>query len=109
MNFTVCRSSWIGDYGDPNTFYDLFVANGGNNRTGWSSARYDDLLRASQAEIDPAKRHALFAQMEEILADECPVMPLAYYVNQGLLRETVGGWHHNIRDHHLWQYVWIEE
>ncbi len=109
MNYTVCRSSWIGDYGDANTFYDLFVTDGGNNRTGWSSPRYDQLLRESQAEIDTAKRHALLAAMEEILADECPVMPLAYYVNQGLLRETVGGWHQNIRDHHLWQYVWIEE
>ncbi|HYE08401.1 MAG TPA: peptide ABC transporter substrate-binding protein [Planctomycetota bacterium] len=109
LNFTVCRSSWIGDYGDPNTFYDMFVTGGGNNRTGWSNARYDEILRASQAEVDPAKRLALLAQMEEILADECPIMPIAYYVNQGLVRETVGGWHQNIRDHHLWQYVWIEE
>jgi oligopeptide transport system substrate-binding protein len=109
LEFAICRSSWIGDYGDPNTFYDMFVTDGGNNRTGWSNAEYDELVRRSQAESDEAKRRALFARMEAILADECPIVPIAFYVNQGLLRDTVGGWWQNVRDVHPWKYVWIEE
>src|ERR1700730_4808136 len=36
-DYDFCRSSWIGDYNDPNTFLDCFVTDGGNNRTGWSN------------------------------------------------------------------------
>src|SRR6266576_6417702 len=36
MNYRVIRSTWIGDYVDPNSFLDLWVTNGTNNQTGWS-------------------------------------------------------------------------
>ena len=50
--YDICRSSWVGDYCDPNTFLDMFVTNRGNNRTGWSSPRYDQLISQAQAEVD---------------------------------------------------------
>ena len=50
------RSSWIGDYNDANTFLDMFVTNDGNNRTGWSNARYDELIHAGQREHRLRKR-----------------------------------------------------
>ncbi len=40
----MARSSWIGDYNDPNTFLDMWVTGGGNNRCGWSDGRYDALI-----------------------------------------------------------------
>ena len=47
MDYDLSRSGWIGDYEDPNTFLDLFITNGGNNRTGWGSVVYDRLLAAA--------------------------------------------------------------
>jgi oligopeptide transport system substrate-binding protein len=45
----VIRSTWIGDYVDPNSFLDLWVTNGTNNQTGWSNPDYDRLIaKASQ-------------------------------------------------------------
>src|SRR5438067_182262 len=44
LDYDLARSSWVGDYKDPNTFLDMFVTNGGNNRTGWSNANYDQLI-----------------------------------------------------------------
>ena len=41
LDYDTCRSSWIGDYNDANTFLDMFMSNNGNNRTGWKSVRYD--------------------------------------------------------------------
>ena len=35
LEYGLSRSSWIGDYNDPNTFLEMFVTDGGNNRTGW--------------------------------------------------------------------------
>ncbi|MFQ5845554.1 MAG: hypothetical protein ACE5JG_11270, partial [Planctomycetota bacterium] len=39
---------WIGDYLDPNTFLDMWITNGGNNQTGYSSPLYDQLYRAAK-------------------------------------------------------------
>lgn len=109
LDYDLARASWIGDYGDPNTFFDLWVSGGGNNKTGWSNADYDRLLRASQAEPDHAKRLTLFAEMERILVEQqLPIMPVYIYVNQGLMKDSVRGWHENVRDIHPWQYLWME-
>ena len=46
-DYDMARAGWVGDYLDPNTFLDLWVTNGGNNQTGFSSSRYDRLIRAA--------------------------------------------------------------
>lgn len=109
MNYTVCRSSWYGDYGDPRTFLDMFVKDGGNNRTGWSNSKYDELLAKTDVETNHQKRNAYFNEMEKILIEEeFPIMPIYMYVNQGLLKEKVLGWYENVRDFHPMKYIWIE-
>lgn len=50
-DYDMARAGWIGDYLDPNTFLDMWVTNGGNNQTGFSSVKYDSLIRAAS---DPA-------------------------------------------------------
>ena len=45
MDYEISRAGWIGDYLDPNTFLDMWVTNGDNNYTGFSSQRYDRLIR----------------------------------------------------------------
>ena len=35
LDYGIGRSSWVGDYPDPNTFLDIFTSTSGNNRTGW--------------------------------------------------------------------------
>ena len=110
LNFQIIRSSWIGDYPDPNTFFDMFVSNGGNNRTGWSNRRYDQLLQQAQSEKTKDKRLHLFKEMEKILVEqEFPILPIYMYVSQGLLSESVMGWSDNIRDFHPFKYIWLEE
>lgn len=110
LNFDLCRSSWIGDYGDPNTFFDMFVKDGGNNRTGWFSKEYDSLLLKSLNERDQKKRFSLFQKMERILVEEeLPIIPLYIYVNKGMLDESITGWYENVLDLHPLKYIDIEE
>lgn len=81
LEYDVCRSSWIGDYNDPNTFLDMFVTGGGNNRTGWSHARYDELIRAAGRELDPRRRMVILAEAETLLCrEELPILPIYFYV-----------------------------
>ncbi|MDX2054714.1 MAG: peptide ABC transporter substrate-binding protein [Polyangiaceae bacterium] len=44
QSYDIARAGWVGDYSDPNTFLDMWVTNGGNNQTGFSSPVYDQLI-----------------------------------------------------------------
>ncbi len=110
INYDIMRSGWIGDYNDPNTFFDMFVTGGGNNRTGWSNKKYDQLLIDSQKELNPEKRMLIFQEMERILVeDEFPIIPLYITIKQGMINERVAGVEPNIRNIHPFQYIWMEE
>ena len=102
LDYDLCRSSWVGDYNDPNTFLDMFVTDGGNNRTGWSRKEYDDLIAEAAREIDPGKRYDIFRKAETILvSQEAPICPLYYYVGiQFYDGEKLGGIEPNILDEH---------
>jgi oligopeptide transport system substrate-binding protein len=109
IDYDVARSAWIGDYMDPNTFLDMFVTGGGNNRTGWSSKRYDKLIGAAAGEPDTAKRLALFREAEALLIKrELPIMPVYFYSNLSLRRASVRGFHPNPRDLHPCKYIRLE-
>ena len=101
-NYHVCRSSWIGDYKDPNTFLDMFLSNNGNNRTGWNNPRYDALIKEANRQIDPKKREALLQQAETILIhDELPIVPLYFYVGINFYNpDRIEGIYPNLLDEH---------
>lgn len=81
LDYDFSRSSWVGDYRDPNTFLDMYLAGGGNNNTGWGNKRYDELIKLAGRETDQEKRFAIFREAETILIrDEVPICPLFNYV-----------------------------
>jgi oligopeptide transport system substrate-binding protein len=102
LDFDIARSSWVGDYPDPNTFLDMFVSGGGNNRTGWASADYDALIAAAGRETDPVKRFAILHEAERMLiAEAMPVCPLFFYVGIQLYNpDRIGGIAPNLLDEH---------
>lgn len=108
LDYDMARGGWIGDYNDPNTFYDTFVTGGGNNRTGWSSARYDQLLRDTGTAPDEAARLELYQQMEEILMQELPIMPVYYYRKIYALSPKVH-WPANPMDNQNWKFVHLKD
>ena len=96
LDYDVARGTWIGDYLDPNTFLDMFVTGGGNNRTGWSSDRYDELIARAAREPDIGSRARMLREAEGILTyDELPFFPIYFYVYEYLLRPGVGGFFEN--------------
>ena len=58
LDYDLARSDWFGDYMDPATFLNMFTTDSDQNRTGWSSPRYDRLIAAAAAERDDARRFA---------------------------------------------------
>ena len=102
LDYQLSRSSWIGDYNDANTFLGMFVTGDGNNETGWSNPRYDELVHAANEETDLDKREKLFQQAETILIhDELPVLPLYIYVGINYFdTNKISGIWQNVLDEH---------
>lgn len=107
-NFEISRSGWGGDYVDPNTFLDVHVTGGGQNKSQWSNARYDELIRLAAQTRDQAQRFAYFQEAEAIMVEEVPIVPLYTYVRSRLIHPSVKGWHSNILDDYFYRGVYLE-
>ncbi|HEY8393221.1 MAG TPA: peptide ABC transporter substrate-binding protein [Thermaerobacter sp.] len=79
--FDLSRGNWVGDYLDPMTFLDLWVTGGGNNRIGWSNARYDQLIREAKATADQEVRFRNMHEAERILMEDMAIAPIFFGVN----------------------------
>jgi peptide/nickel transport system substrate-binding protein len=61
------------------------------NDTYWNNPRMADLLKMALAEIDPAKRHQLYCEMETLVHNESGmVIPAFSNVNDGLANNVMG-------------------
>jgi oligopeptide transport system substrate-binding protein len=106
LDYGIGRSSWVGDYPDPNTFLDIFLTGSGNNRTGWKSSTYDRLIQQAAATSDLEERFHLFQEAEQFLVqDSAVIVPLFYYASLQIYDATRwGGIEQNVLDEHpLWQ------
>lgn len=74
-NYVMSVTGWSPDYNDPNTFLDMWVTDGGNNQTGFSNERYDELIDLAAKETDLEKRESYFIECEQIIADQLPIGP----------------------------------
>lgn len=74
------KGQWIADYPDAETylafFYSKFPAP--PNYTRFNNAKYDGLYTKSLQTNDDALRFHLYAQMDSIISEEAPVVPLFY-------------------------------
>ncbi len=93
LRYDIARARWVGDYNDPNTYLDMFVTNGGNNQTGWSSPAYDELIARAARTADREARFALFQQAEALLLAEAPIAPVFFGARVHLLHPDVLDWH----------------
>jgi oligopeptide transport system substrate-binding protein len=107
LDFDLCRSSWVADYNDPNTFLNMFVTGDGNNRTGWSSVEYDRLIALAAETSETDRRFSYFRDAENLLVNlEAPICPLYYYVGiQFYDAQKLGGMEENLLDEHPLRYL----
>jgi oligopeptide transport system substrate-binding protein len=108
LQYQVARRTWIGDYVDPNTFLYVLRGGDGNNRSGWSNARFDALIEAAAHEMDATKRLRLLADAEAIALDEMPFMPLYSYRTTELVAPYVRGLYPTALDTHPMKSLWFD-
>jgi len=89
------RKSWTADYPDAINFYQLFYSKNkspnGPNYTHFQNQFYDANFEQALHESDPQKLKELYRNMEEIIYDEAPVIPLFYDEVIRYIRKHVSG------------------
>jgi peptide/nickel transport system substrate-binding protein len=100
---------------DPGTFMNQFTTAEvatkenkwqGRNITRWSNAEYDKAHAASEGELDPVKRAALFIRMNELVCGDNTVIPVVYRPTvsavNSKLQVDISGWDVNMGNVQDW-------
>ena len=100
LNYDIAAGGWIGDYIDPLTFLEMWTPGNGNNNTGWDSPPFAAKLAESISATDPAARYKLLQAAEEILMQDSPIIPIAWWGKNYLIHPSVQGWQPLLLDNH---------
>jgi peptide/nickel transport system substrate-binding protein len=81
-NFQLSYSIWVGANNDPDIFDLVFSSKklppNGRNRGHYRNTRVDGLIDQIRGEMDRGKRKELCSEMQKIVAEELPYVPLWY-------------------------------
>ncbi len=90
QDFELARGAWCGDYNEASTFLDLVQTNSGYNDGKYSNSEIDALLLDAKTSSDPS---ADYTRVEEIMAEEMPVIPIYHYTGVYMMSPSiVGSW-----------------
>ncbi|RPE66593.1 oligopeptide transport system substrate-binding protein [Pacificibacter maritimus] len=89
QNYDMARGAWCGDYNEASTFLDLLQSNSGYNDAKFNNARVDELLETAKTSKDTGP---LYTEIEQIVSQEMPVVPIYHYSANMLLKSDVKGW-----------------
>ncbi len=89
MNYDLQNYGWGPDYLDAYSFLNLWVTDGGNNKTGYSSEKYDSLIEKSADELalKPVERFETLLEAEQTLIKEDAVLAPLYQDGIAQLRK----------------------
>lgn len=107
-NYQLCRAGLIMEPYEASQFLKVFTRDSGFNRTGWSDPEYDRLYAQLMRTPDVPTRLQLMQQMEKILTDAMPILPVYYYTNQYLMDPGVQGWTDNLLALGPFEQVWLQ-
>lgn len=91
------RASWIADYPDAENYLSVFYGKNPAppNYTRYHNPAYDALYEQSNKEPNDSLRYRLYQQMDQMLIDDAPVVPLWYDMVIHLVQPNVKGFHPN--------------
>ena len=93
--FQLYALKWIGSNEDPDIFRYAYASESfpprGGNRGRYSNPKVDALLKSAAEETDQGKRRALYIEVQKILSEDLPTIPLWYPNNEVVHTRRVGG------------------
>ncbi len=90
--FPIYMLGWSADYADPDNFvYTFFGSEEGKRNFGWDNAKVKDLLNQARQEPDEDTRADLYHQINQIIYDQVPAIPVDHNPVLNAVRVGVKG------------------
>ncbi len=89
QDYQVARAGWCADYNEASTFLDLMDSGSGYNDAKYENAEVDELLAAAKTADNP---QANYDRVEEIVAQDTPIIPIYHYASVNMLNDALVGW-----------------
>ena len=91
--FQAFEVGWQADYPDPQDFLDiLFYSKSAENSSAYSNPEVDALLEKARVEQDVAARLRMYQQIEQMIVNDAPWLPLWYGRSYILVKPYVKGY-----------------
>ena len=90
-DYEIAWGGWVSDYDDPYSYLELFKSDSPYNYSRYKNEKVDELLNASQLEVDAAKRMDMLHQADQIIVDDAAFLPQAEREVHYLVRDNVEG------------------
>lgn len=89
-DYQIARASWIADYIDPMSFLEVFADP--DNDARYHNEAYNRLIKAAKEANDPSQRMQYMHEAEQILFDDCVIIPLYYTTQPYVVQPYVKGY-----------------
>ena len=93
-NFHLYSLAWVG-IADPDVYYNIFHSSSlppnGDNRGGYNNPSIDNLLEQGRRESDPGRRKGLYHQVQQIIHEDLPYIPLWWVKNVVVRKPEIVG------------------
>ncbi|WP_404450800.1 peptide ABC transporter substrate-binding protein [Virgibacillus necropolis] len=93
MEYQLQFYGWGPDYLDPYTFLNMYVTDSQYNKMGYSSKKYDELMKKTATDyvLDPVKRYNAFLEAEKLLLEDAAIAPIYQSARAELIKPYVEG------------------
>ena len=88
-NYDLMVGSWSSDYNDPLDFLDTFHSNRYASYGKYNNPAFDALIDSLNGENDNAKRLAIYTEAEQLLADDCALIPIYHMTRDYFMQNWV--------------------
>ena len=109
--------AWIADYPDPINFLNLFYGKNVpktfeeasyTNPFRYINPKYDALYEKALSTVDAAERNKLYVQLDQMVVDDAPFLPIYYSVNRRLIQPYVRNLYANGMEYRDFKEVWLD-
>lgn len=90
-DYQLARASWVADYIDPMTFLEVFYDD--TNDAQYHNPVYNALIEKAKATNDEAQRQQYMHEAEQMLFDDCVIIPIYYTTQPYVAQPYVKGYH----------------
>ena len=92
-DYDIARDAWLMDFVDGMSIMEAFITSSPQNYTGYSNAKFDELMKNAAYEMDHVKRINYLHEAEKILMEDMPAAPIYFYTSLEMVSKRVRNIH----------------